>query len=234
MMSADLTLDRIAAIEWGLEGEKPTARAWVEISVMRSLLALAREALEKREGWRDIATNPPPKNGTEVLLWGECSRDGERYPADANVGWWFEGDRWRTRCPDERINPTHWQPLPSPPGSSLPKPAEAARGLADRLEARRHPGKWPDELVADPLDQEAAAALRAAPGSPPQPEQERGMVKWVPLSGRNDRHTCASEGCGNTARWRMEAGGVGSYYCTPCATKTKAALSSFPETNDGK
>jgi len=64
--------------------------------------------------WRTI--DSAPKDGTEILLWGMCERDGSYYAADTNLGWWYE-DMWHTRQIDEGIDPTHWMPLPPPPSN---------------------------------------------------------------------------------------------------------------------
>lgn len=49
------------------------------------------------------------------------------------------------------------------------------------------------------------------------------MLLWtrLPFSGRPE---CASVSCGHSpAAWRMEAGGVGSYFCEPCRIKIMGA-----------
>lgn len=72
----------------------------------------AAEQRGRMEGeWQDIST--APKDGTEVLLWGACWRDGQHYAPDRNVGWWTDG--WHTRQIGEDIEPTRWHPLPAPP-----------------------------------------------------------------------------------------------------------------------
>lgn len=40
---------------------------------------------------------------------------------------------------------------------------------------------------------------------------------WTRLDVSQDE--CASRHCKNDARWRMDAGGVGSYYCDDCREK---------------
>jgi hypothetical protein len=56
--------------------------------------------------WQPIET--APKDGTEILAW-----DG-----DQHIVAWFDGD-WRF-SDDRQCFPTHWQPLPAPPGSPTP------------------------------------------------------------------------------------------------------------------
>lgn len=63
-----------------------------------------------QDDWRDITT--APKDGTEILV---CDLRGWRCVAswDSHV---FRGEvaGWRDgQC--YSVNPTHWQPLPSPP-----------------------------------------------------------------------------------------------------------------------
>lgn len=46
---------------------------------------------------------------------------------------------------------------------------------------------------------------------------------WFPLKGdERITHRCASEGCGGQPTWRLEAEGVGSYYCDGCKEKIKS------------
>lgn len=86
-------------------------RQWFK-PALTAALAVGDEGI--REGWQDIET--APKDGTEVLLWGVCWRDHQAYAPDRNVGWWAaDGLGWQTRAKDEDIDPTHWQPLPTPP-----------------------------------------------------------------------------------------------------------------------
>lgn len=56
--------------------------------------------------WRPIAT--APMTGDEVLVWDRAGRIYE-------VARW-ECDRWRSGLDDEHVQPTHWMPLPPPPG----------------------------------------------------------------------------------------------------------------------
>jgi len=37
--------------------------------------------------------------------------------------------------------------------------------------------------------------------------------------------SCASEGCGRVATWRLESGGVGSEYCGECKRKIELQIS---------
>ena len=42
---------------------------------------------------------------------------------------------------------------------------------------------------------------------------------WFGLKGDERLKQCASEGCGGQPTWRLEAGGVGSDYCSGCKDK---------------
>ena len=46
---------------------------------------------------------------------------------------------------------------------------------------------------------------------------------WFQLRG-DERLTCrcATEGCGGQPTWKLEAGGIGSYYCSGCKEKIAA------------
>lgn len=48
---------------------------------------------------------------------------------------------------------------------------------------------------------------------------------WFQLKG-DERITrrCASEDCGGQPTWKLEAGGVGAFYCSGCKEKINAAL----------
>ena len=69
--------------------------------------------------WQDIST--APKDGTPVLLYGRLEGevsgdwDGEHVAIGS-----FLYERWSVDATDYYevtvVNPTHWQPLPQPPG----------------------------------------------------------------------------------------------------------------------
>lgn len=42
---------------------------------------------------------------------------------------------------------------------------------------------------------------------------------WFALKGDERLGQCVSDGCGGQPTWRMEAGGVGSNYCSGCKEK---------------
>lgn len=68
------------------------------------------------DGWRDIAT--APRDGTSIQL---CEADPGGYYC-AFTGWWADG-MWRFTGQDADedcaiFRPTHWMPLPSPPGTT--------------------------------------------------------------------------------------------------------------------
>lgn len=72
------------------------------------------------DGWQPIET--APKDGTPILVWDESmgyynahshGQDDRRYA----IGYWRtkSGKGWGNRN-TSRPEPTHWQPLPDPPG----------------------------------------------------------------------------------------------------------------------
>lgn len=47
---------------------------------------------------------------------------------------------------------------------------------------------------------------------------------WFQLKGdERITHRCASEDCGGQPTWKLEAGGVGAFYCSGCKEKIDAA-----------
>jgi hypothetical protein len=74
-------------------------------------------------GWKPIHT--APRDGTLVLCWveqrpGYCEETGD-IPDDegGHMLIYFEGGEWRFLYGDEdaiEYGPTHWMPLPPPPG----------------------------------------------------------------------------------------------------------------------
>ncbi len=67
-----------------------------------------RAALEaaERAAWQPIET--APKDGSRILL----------RAMSQHVGWWEdENDWWATGLDSYVRNPTHWRPLPAPPGA---------------------------------------------------------------------------------------------------------------------
>jgi hypothetical protein len=71
--------------------------------------AAAAAAWNQRSAWQPIET--APRDGSQILAW-----DGD----ELLIAWWCDGGRWisdnlQQYHPGEYENPTHWQPLPSPP-----------------------------------------------------------------------------------------------------------------------
>ena len=69
----------------------------------------AAAAWNQHRAWQSIET--APRDGTKFLAW-----DGD----ELLIAWWCDGGRWisdnlQQYHPGEYENPTHWQPLPSPP-----------------------------------------------------------------------------------------------------------------------
>ena len=89
-----------------------------------------------------------PKDGTEVLVWDGAIR-GVLIAEHAHGAWIVcDGEGW------ERISPTHWQPLPPPPGdgdkggsnSVIAATEKALRGLMDAVHAVRNASS-PEEAL---------------------------------------------------------------------------------------
>ncbi len=91
--------------------------------LVRSSEDMGRICAERQ--WRPIET--APKDGTEILLFGACSINGQRYARGAHVGWRGPDDScWDTRDPEAECDATHWQPLPEPPAALTRKPGDSA------------------------------------------------------------------------------------------------------------
>jgi Lar family restriction alleviation protein len=76
--------------------------------------AAAIAAWNQRSAWQPIET--APRDGTQILGWDGDARQ---------IVWWCEGGRWisdklQEYHLGEREDPTHWQPLPSPPTTLTP------------------------------------------------------------------------------------------------------------------
>jgi hypothetical protein len=96
--------------------------------------------------WQPMDT--APKDGTEILLYGRCERDGQFFAADCNVGWWEETeDMWTTR--ELPIDPSHWMPLPARPASRSLKQQCIPEGKMDaEIKA-----KWVEALRSGKYEQ---------------------------------------------------------------------------------
>ena len=71
----------------------------------------------KAETWQDIST--APKDGTRLLLCYSSPQMASGALPVLSGHWSLISDCWFSPITDARINPTHWQPLPAPPASSL-------------------------------------------------------------------------------------------------------------------
>lgn len=70
-------------------------------------------------GWLPIES--APKDGTDILIWcapWSCGSEA-RYIEDE--GWWLANNHPTDHWGDQKY-PTHWQPLPAPPGASASTP----------------------------------------------------------------------------------------------------------------
>jgi len=72
-------------------------------------LTLAALTAALSEGWKDMKDDPPPKDGTEFLVWAPSVHG---LPSMFSVCAWHEDAGF---CIDELREATHWRPLPSRP-----------------------------------------------------------------------------------------------------------------------
>lgn len=106
------------ALEWfvSLYGDNPNGPPIK--AIMKALQAGAEGRILQ---WQPIEA--APKDGTNVLLYGQYSGDAEfpEYYGGIRVGWW--DDYWTCGSygayyevsESIRMNPTHWMPLPTAP-----------------------------------------------------------------------------------------------------------------------
>jgi hypothetical protein len=71
--------------------------------------------------WKDIAT--APKDGTRVMLWVPISDGPEKGSQNPDLclvlsSWIPQDQEWDSGIVWEDDQPTHWMPLPAPPGST--------------------------------------------------------------------------------------------------------------------
>ncbi len=97
-------------------------------SVKKLVGDLTRLAGEREEQWQDIAS--APKDGTHVMVaFGPYNQWTTFMQRPPTVAHWFGppdlpglrvGGWYLSVCPldHDRIHPTHWRPLPAPPGEN--------------------------------------------------------------------------------------------------------------------
>lgn len=107
---ADYTLDEALAMAGGTDGIGPgSLRELVAAFHERGFLLAGAPPSPALTGWQPIAT--APKDGTFRLVYANgvvCK--ALRWIVDGEDRGWFQDGVW---C--DRINPTHWMPLPLPP-----------------------------------------------------------------------------------------------------------------------
>lgn len=99
------------------------------------------------QGWQDIST--APKDGTRVILWHALY--SQPLAAQFYGEWWgFDFELGPLK-----YQPSHWQPLPPPPGQEQPQPdleaqvrelREALEEVVDCVSYTRHGGATPEDL----------------------------------------------------------------------------------------
>ena len=87
---------------------------WVEVTQQVAYVtpaearALAFELL-RRAGWRPVSEPPEPRK--PVLIYEPRAEE-----MAIDVGMLYEGGAWMDASGSYACNPTHWMPLPEPPG----------------------------------------------------------------------------------------------------------------------
>jgi len=83
-----------------------------------TLQALAAIDAMQGDGWRDIASAPPEvKNGSDVLVLNDRGMFVAAFDKDwGDDGWWLVSDGRDHERPLRGSEPTHYRPLPPPPG----------------------------------------------------------------------------------------------------------------------
>jgi len=104
------------------------------------------------DGWRSIET--APRDGTRILIadgrstdaayWSQCAKGyggSKRYP-------WVILDETNGVNGMTETHPTHWQPLPAPPGATPAAPPAREAALVEALQFYADRSNWkrgPDE-----------------------------------------------------------------------------------------
>lgn len=100
-------------------GEVENLRILLEGAVVQLDLAERRarkaEAELAKHQWRTMES--APKDGTPLLIAGRGWVAEGYYESDGDRGWYSANTDW-TDAYDGSLYPTHWQPLPSPPGEN--------------------------------------------------------------------------------------------------------------------
>jgi len=73
-------------------------------AVLRASIAASPPPPSAPVGWRDIESDPPPRDGTVILMWSHYEKKVLMGRADD----WFASPYWLEAV-------THWQNLPEPP-----------------------------------------------------------------------------------------------------------------------
>jgi hypothetical protein len=88
----------------------------VDVVSLQEAIRKLEDGLPRGHQWRDVATDPPPTDGTKVLaVWGMLPE----------ITWYSANDGgWQS---DNTGSPSHWMPLPDVPKPTLPVESAQAR-----------------------------------------------------------------------------------------------------------
>jgi hypothetical protein len=123
--SANVTQAKSEAVAWMTHHDEPMlfptreeAASYCADDEEPIPLAAPQEAVERQPltGWQPIKT--APKDGTNVLLVNRKGNiaSGLWQGEGSSMGWWLRGGNRPNTFFNDHFGPTHWQPLPKPPG----------------------------------------------------------------------------------------------------------------------
>ena len=150
--------ETLAALERAVAVLHAYAAQWPEPGPERADAALIRALIERERagGWNDIASNPPPMDGTKIDLWVWDERRADCYwQGSLKRGkWWAPNQDYDgmdgVLC--GRDEPTHWRPLPEPPiasGAHLAGPRVLSVNVVQREGEYTGPGDYPERWVGE-------------------------------------------------------------------------------------
>lgn len=96
-----------------------------------------------------------PKDGTPILVrcphgWYAATWFWDYQPdcPDAGISWWYVDDNKHGPFPLRGASPTHWLPLPPPPGEVAPQVCPNCEEMRRKLEAINRHTNWRNDEVS--------------------------------------------------------------------------------------